>query len=242
MSRLTVKALWLEEKAEDLKEFKNSYGGAFHVWKGMSERYLGEEVSWLIVSDELDKLWPLCAHRDIPVHHRAVLSMTYDNAYVLRHHFGRAAQDIRAWLKDFPLVGGENHWPALATLFESNPDVPAIGFHWTSVAADPFDTGWDDDANCETPPEWENFWSVYDEFDALEAELQGLPRQPWAKGPLVGHVGAQAVELKKHPTQEHRVSKNQSSKTCSSVLCRAIQFWTSLRVMGKRGRQPTTSL
>jgi hypothetical protein len=242
MSRLTVKALWLGKKSEDLREFKNSYGGFFHVWKAMSERYLGEKASWLVVCDDLDRLWPLCAHPEIPAHHRAVLSMTYDNAYVLRQHFERAAQDIRAWLKDFSLVGGENHWPALASLFESNPDVPAIGFHWSSVTADPFGNGWDEDAECETPPEWGTFWSLYDEFDALEAELRGRPRQPWAKGPLVGHLDSPAVELKKHPTQELRVSANQSSKTGSSVLCRAIQFWTSLRVMAKRGRQPTTSL
>lgn len=188
MSRLTVKALWLGEKTEDLEEFRNSYGGAYHVWKGMTARYLGEEVSQLMFRDGLDRLWPLCAHHAIPAHQRAVLSMTYDDAYVLKQHYARAAQDIRAWLKDFPQISGENHWAALATLFESNPDVPAIGFHWTSVTANPFGSGWDDETDCETPPRWGQFWSLYDEFDALEAELNGLPRQPSARGPLVGFL------------------------------------------------------
>jgi hypothetical protein len=192
MSRLTVKAVWPGEKAENLTEFRNSFGGAVQAWDCMAQRYLRTSAGWLLATDELQRLWPLCARKEIAAHQRAVLSMTYDNTYVLKQHYARAARDIRAWLRDFPEALGENHWPLLATLFERDPDVPAIGFWWTNVGPDPFDGDYDEDNDVRLAPVWSKYWSLYDEFDALQAELKGLPRQPGARGPLVGHLDTQA--------------------------------------------------
>jgi hypothetical protein len=196
MSLLTVKGVWPGERAETLEEFRNSSGGAFQAWDCMAQRYLHTSAGWLFASEELDRLWPLCAHKEIPAHQRAVLSMTYDNTYVLKQHYGRAAQDIRDWLQDFPDARGENHWPALAGIFARDPEVPAIGFWWTNVGPDPFDGDYDEDNDVRLPLVWSKFWSLYDEFYALEAELKGLPRQLSARGPLVGHLDTRPPVLR----------------------------------------------
>ena len=163
MSYTTVKAVWPGEKAEDFEELYNARASAPIIWNDMAGEYLGHEG--YLNSDKLDLLWPLYMHLGIPLHIRAVLVMTYDRAMVYKRDYARAAADIRAYLADFPGKGGINHWPRIAEIFESNPDVPAIGFHMTSVSEDLFHGPWDGEREDYGPLDWIPFFSVYELLD-----------------------------------------------------------------------------
>lgn len=160
MSTTTIKAVWPGEKVETLQELKNSFGAAFVVWDEIAMRYLGAEPYGFMSLRE--KLWPVWKREDMPQHHKAVMIMTYDNALVMRENYAQAAVDIRAYLKDFPAKGGNvNHWDAIATMFESVPDCPAVGFWMTSTSEDPFEGEWSDELDAAGPLDWTKFWGVY---------------------------------------------------------------------------------
>ena len=159
MSYTTVKAVWPGEKVENLEELQNSHGSAPVIWNRMAVKYLGCDE--YMYHRKLDLLWPLYKHLGIPRYQRAVLVMTYDRALVYKADYAQAAADIRAYLKDFPDGVGVNHWPHIAEIFESNPDVPAIGFHMTSVSEDLFLGEWNEELEESGPPDWAEFYSVY---------------------------------------------------------------------------------
>lgn len=161
MSYTTIKAIWPGEKHEDLEELGNSYGSAPVIWGALCETYLGGRNTWLSKTGELGKLYK---RKDIPRCMRAVLMMTFDRAYVMKKDFARAAEDIREFLRIAPPPGEHvNHWPHIAALFESNPDIPAIGFHCTSVSEDPFQGEWNEESEKYEQPDWGACWSVYDD-------------------------------------------------------------------------------
>jgi hypothetical protein len=157
MSYTTVKAAWPGEKVEDFEELRNGYGSAPVIWNDMYE---------CMYSSKCNLLWPLYKDSEISLHQRAVLVMTYDRALVFKRDYARAAADIRAYLKDFPgKGGGVNHWPRIAEIFESDPDVPAIGFQMTSVSDDLFVGDWDEGLQGYAPVDWTPFYSVYELLD-----------------------------------------------------------------------------
>lgn len=161
MSYTTIKAIWPGEKHEDLEELGNSHGSAPVIWGALCEKYLGNRNQWLF---NPDKLWPLYKRQDIPAFLRAVLMMTFDRAYVLKKDYGRAAADIREFLRTGSFDSAHvNHWPHLAELFESNPEIPAIGLHCTSVGEDPFQGEWNEEREDYDQPDWDACWSVYDD-------------------------------------------------------------------------------
>ena len=166
MSYTTIKAIWPGEKTEDLQELQNSHGSAPLVWDAMCQKYLG--TSEFGYDSQIDNLWPLWRDVAIPKHQRAVLMMTYDRAYVTKEHYARAASEIRAFLSDFPLIKERaNHWPTIASLFASNPDIPAIGLWCTSVSEDPFQGEWNEEKEEYDPPDWQQCYSLYEELDAI---------------------------------------------------------------------------
>lgn len=162
MSYTTIKAIYLNDRVEDLEELKNSHGAAPVVWDAMSQQYLNKAY---FLAD--DKLWPLWKAAYIPVHQRAVFMMTFDCAYVAKKDYKRAAVDIRKFLQDFPpIFGNVNHWPHIAELFESCIDIPAIGFQMTSTAEDLWSSDSDENDNP-LPLDWTKYYSVYDDLDSL---------------------------------------------------------------------------
>jgi len=90
---------------------------------------------------------------------------------VYRKDFDRTAADIRAFVEDIALTDyqGVNHWPEIAALFESNPDVPAIGFCWTTVCEDPFNGKWNEEKEDYDPFDWSKAWDLYGYIDELLA-------------------------------------------------------------------------
>ena len=169
MSYTTIKAIWPSEKHEDLEELRNSHGSAPVIWGALCERYLGGRNDWLF---NAKKLWPLYKNNEVPKCMRAVLMMTFDRAYVERKDYSQAAADIEEFMKIAPPPENHvNHWPHIAELFRSNPDIPAIGLYCTSVSEDPFQGAWNEETEEHEQPDWGRCWSIYDD-DAL------APNQP----------------------------------------------------------------
>lgn len=161
MSYTTVKAIWPGEKHENLEELRNSHGSAPVIWDAVCARYLGDRNAWLF---KPERLWPLYKREDMPASMRAVLMMTYDRAYVERKDFARAADDIDEFLRIAPPPAEHvNHWPRIAEILRGNPDIPAIGLYCTSVAEDPFQGPWNEEAEEYDQPDWSTCWSVYDD-------------------------------------------------------------------------------
>ena len=184
MSYTTVKAIYFGEKTESLIELSNSYGSAPIIWEAMATKYLGiteaysyPNKGWMQLDDELWNLWK---RTDIPIEHRLVFMLTFDRAYVKKENFIRMALSIRKFLKDFPRkshVDNEDgrqiiretahHWDRIAKLLESNPDVPGIGLHCTSVSDDPFLGPWNEEKEDYDQPDWSQIYDVCEVIDGL---------------------------------------------------------------------------
>lgn len=170
MSYTTIKAIWPGERHEDLQELRNGHGSAPVIWGALCERYLGGNRNGWLFNDELsNKLWSLWQRQDVPLCMRAVLMMTFDRFYVERKDYARAASDIDEFLRIAPPPPGHiNHWPTIADLFRSNPDIPAVGFHCTSVSEDPFQGDLNEESGEYAQPDWSKCHSVYDELAKAE--------------------------------------------------------------------------
>jgi hypothetical protein len=167
MSRTTIQAVWPGERHENIEELRNSHGSAPVVWNQMAVAHLGLEPFHYSFHDA--KLWPLWKRMDIPKHQRAVLTITYDNAYIAKANFKRAASDIRAFLNDFPQSCEYiNHWPRIVDFLESDPDYPAVAFWWTSVCCDPLRGEYDEELGDYGDFEWGRLWEVYEALDNLD--------------------------------------------------------------------------
>lgn len=165
MSYTTIKALWPGERHEDLKELRNSWGSAPHIWESIGKRYISPDFSMFAT----EKLWPLWDDVDIPKHHRAVLMFTYDRIYVKSADYARMADDIKQFMSDFPVQEGyANHWPEIAETLLSHQEVPAIGLHCTSVSEDPFRGEWDEKSEDYLPFDWSTAFDLYAELDQAQ--------------------------------------------------------------------------
>jgi len=167
MSYTTIIHVFPGEKIECGDELRNSHGSAPVIWDLLCQKYLGiEPMHWM--SGNMERLWKLWKDTSIPVHHRALLMMTFDRAYVLKANYARAAADIRKFFTEFQYNPEYvNHWPQISTLFESNPDVPAIGFWHTSVSDNPFHGSWNEDKEAYDSPDWDECYEIYSELDKL---------------------------------------------------------------------------
>ncbi len=163
MSYTTILHIFPGEKVECGEELRNSYGSAPYVWDIMCQKYLGLEPLRYMSSD-LNKLWGLWKDKNVPIHQRSVLMMTFDKAYVAKENYAKAAKDIRQFLQDHNDKTVVNHWHRIAEVFESNPDVPAIGFWHTSVSDNPFNGSWDEDKEDYLPPNWDDCYEIYTEL------------------------------------------------------------------------------
>lgn len=159
MSRSTLLGVWPYRRVEDWLEFSNSWGTAMFVWQMMSREYFGHDFPLM---DELEaqKVWDLWKRLDIPVHHRAVLLMTFDYAYIRSEDYEQAASDIRKFVSDFSTQETSNHWPAIADALEI-ADYPAIGLWATSVSERPFTGLWNECIDDYDPFDWTKALDVY---------------------------------------------------------------------------------
>jgi hypothetical protein len=150
MSYAQVMAIFPGEKFYQLEELPNSWGLHPLVWNNMTKKYGIPDRDYTAMSK-------LCWDQRVPEHQRAVLIMTFDFSYIKRKKFKKAANDIRRFFEDFKIPADyANHWPTVIDILESNPEIPAIGFHSTSVAQGEL---WDKPSNGEF--DWSKTDSVY---------------------------------------------------------------------------------
>lgn len=169
MSYTTILELKQGRDPVMLTELMNSHGSAPVIWDEIGKRHLGWTQNWRL--QDLEILWPLHKRKDIPFHHRAVLMMTFDNAYVKRKNFKRAAKDIRKFMQDFPKKEGKvNHWPAIADLFDKyrKKECHAIGIWHTSVTENPFLGDYDDESEVYLPIDWKKLYEIYETLEAIK--------------------------------------------------------------------------
>lgn len=153
MSYTTIKAIWPGERAQDLKELRNSHWSAPYVWDILARRYL--HADW---QDATDKLWTLADDRTLPPFVRAVLVMTFDRAYIAKNHYRWAASQILEFLNRLGHFG-PTHWGRICYLLGQEPDCPAIGFQMTSCG----------EGLWENPIDWPKTFEVCEYFGASKA-------------------------------------------------------------------------
>jgi hypothetical protein len=160
-----------------LETLPNAWGSAIPIWRALAEAYIRDPVRdrecfHFLSEDVMEKIWPLAQNPLVPEHRRAALALTFDNWYVEKQHYQRAAADLLKFFADYPVnVDYVNHWPHIIDLLQSDPDYPAIGFHWTSVTCPNMWYGeWDDDLEDYGPFDWSQATSLYEAIDQLNEQ------------------------------------------------------------------------
>ena len=162
MSRTTIMSVWPFRRVECATELPNSWGFAPFIWDAMSKEHLGYKMQ---LSDDMEALWQLYKRDDIPLSHRAVLCMTFDNAYIRNKDYNLAATHIRQFLEDFPTIPSNvNHLPEIARILDELPDSPAIGFWGTSVSDIPFQGSYNEHNDDHDTFDWTTAFDIYDEL------------------------------------------------------------------------------
>jgi len=175
MSRTTILALSpgsdKDGAVQDLRTLHNSWGSAPVIWRAFCVKYIRCAESGFMHGDTIKEISALWQDETIPEHHRALLMMTFDRAYVSKTNYEMAASDIQKWLIDFPPKDGQaNHWPEIMRLFQDGPECEAIGIYHTSVSENPFTGPWDEEKEEEGPVDWAGSFELYSEIDGLKKD------------------------------------------------------------------------
>lgn len=164
MSYTTILNIYPGERFEEREELRNGWLTAPIVWDHIWGRYgvkRHEYDTWMLAGD---RFWDIQHDERLSSPDRTLFHMTFDRFYIASKDFARAAADIDAFIADGPRNSG--HWPHIHDLLLSAPDVPAIGFHWTSVAENPFAGLWNEDAEDYDPIDWSTATDLYAYLDA----------------------------------------------------------------------------
>lgn len=160
MSYTTVLNIDVGKGHTENTELRNSWQSAPRIWIALCTKYFNNE-HWMSLSSEL---WDLYKNKSVPEHHRAVLMMTFDKAYIAKENYHKAIKDINQFMADFNTnVWSSSHWPKIVKIL-SETKSPAIGFHMTSVSENPFDGDWNDELEEYDPIDWSTAFEVYEEL------------------------------------------------------------------------------
>jgi hypothetical protein len=179
MSYMALYGVWPREKTEEILKLGNSWGGLTFIWETMAGKYLGIHKSyshpdkgWMQLAVEFPSpLWDLYKDPCIPEDFRLVFMWGFDRVYVAKKNYTRMAKAIRRFLVAFPPKSENvNHWDAIATFLENNPDVPGIGIYGTSCGDNLWIGNWNDEKEDYDPLDWEQVYECCELIDALEDE------------------------------------------------------------------------
>jgi len=102
MSYTTIYATPEIGEMYEVADFKNAFRSAFLVWDQLSEKYLGSGVAPRMGSlEKMQEVWDIAKRRDIPVHHRIVMMMTFDKVVVKAKNFNRLIKAIGDYAAEF---------------------------------------------------------------------------------------------------------------------------------------------
>lgn len=144
MSCMTLKVV-KDNKAEDLKEYQNSHGGAAFIWACVYDRYAKNPTipydNWMMGAD---KLWPLWKDKRLPEYMRVVLGSTYDNVIVEFAKLKELSGYFRKFVEEFGKNGKVCHlldWADQCEEISKNETLEScqgICFYQMSVSEDPW--------------------------------------------------------------------------------------------------------
>ncbi|WP_313434320.1 hypothetical protein [Novosphingobium sp.] len=156
--------------AECLLELGNSWLGGMYAWDLVWDRYGEKRHEYdvaMLNGAEGGRLWDLQHDPRLSRAERVVFCLTFTRFYVKSGDFPRLADDITEAFGGTP----PHHWARLVALLHFQPDVPALGFWWTSVAENPFCGDWDEEREEYAPIDPASMVNVYDHIADLEGEL-----------------------------------------------------------------------
>lgn len=162
MSYCQIMHVWPEEKRiEPGREFRNAHGFLGRIWKSMmvKHRGLGADMYYLSL---MESNWNMYEDRSIPLSHRAVLLMSYDNAMLRSKDYAAMVASLRQFSEDMP-TPGVCHLRDIADEIEKTTS-PAIGFYGHSVSENRFDPEY---------PRWGDYFDVYEQLAEVEATWAG---------------------------------------------------------------------
>ncbi len=163
MSTTTILAVYPGDRVESLERCHNSWLSAPIIWERVCKKYLDLAHVPLHDSQKLQRLWDAWQRPEIPEADRAVLLFTMERVFVKRIDFLRLAKDIRS-------IGLNGHWPRIAELLMSEPEIPAIGLWCTSVSDNPFLGAYNGETDEYGPVDWSATADLYAELDALKED------------------------------------------------------------------------
>jgi hypothetical protein len=185
---MALYGVWPGEKAEEVKVFRNSWGGLTYIWESMAARYLGctksysyPDKGWMqLAAESPSPLWDLWKSPHVPEEFRLVFTWGFDRFYLAKENYERMAKAIRSFLKAFPpKTENVNHWAAIADYLENivhNPtpeEAPALGIYGTSCGDNVWHGDWDEEKEDYKPLDWEQFYEVCKEIDSLKEAVNG---------------------------------------------------------------------
>lgn len=173
MSYTTIIHVYPGEKIECGEELKNAWGSAPYIWDYLIKKYIDPEGN-MMYEKYTKVLWGMWKDSSVPIEARVVLMMTFDRAYITKENYSKAANAIRKFLEIHNNTNVVNHWPRIAEIFESNPDIPAIGLWCTSVSENPFNGGYDEEKEEYLLPNWDECYDIYKVLGEIEKESEAI--------------------------------------------------------------------
>lgn len=147
---------------------KNSHGSAPYVWEEFGKAYMKGFTGYLWFDSDQ---WSLWRDNSIPVKHRSVFMMTFDKVWVKSENFLRAANDIEAFLIDFPPNPSHvNHWKEIAAFFREC-EQQGIYIWQTSITDPPISDGWDEELQTYAI-DWREATELYELLEKVGAVTQ----------------------------------------------------------------------
>lgn len=120
------------------REFPNSWHGAMLLWSHLSEKYLDESLSLLMMRDS-KRLWNLVKDDRLSRDERIAFATTFDRVMVKQEHFRLAANAIDRMIREPNSAGHWGNWPDQADALRwlvLDPTCFAVAWNQTSVNAD----------------------------------------------------------------------------------------------------------
>ena len=117
MSYATMYRMPIAGPLEEVKEYRNAWGGAMRIWDPLAQKWLNADnfMVWSMCNRDSKEFWALAQDERLPRADRIVLASTYDKAVVPSEMLGEFAEALREFNARHRALGDRvNHLPAWA--------------------------------------------------------------------------------------------------------------------------------